>query len=198
MELKVVCDCGQKFKFDVEPVNGQMPFKMNCPVCNADATRAANAAISQKLAMAPGVGSPMITPLPGMAPIVEIPSRRSDTVFVQKPAAAAVPPKTVGEFNLGLGILGAVLGAAVGGGFMYCFFLLANFRFPLLGTCIGLLTGFAARYLYKGRGSTMGAISAAIAVISTSGTLFLIYGELQAVYFISIGVSGYLAYRLVS
>ena len=25
MELKVVCQCGQKFKFEVEPVNGQMP-----------------------------------------------------------------------------------------------------------------------------------------------------------------------------
>jgi hypothetical protein len=198
MELKVVCDCGQKFKFDVEPVNGQMPFKMNCPVCNADATHAANAAISQKLAMKPGVGSPLITPLPGMAPIVEIPTRRSDTIFVQKPAEAAIPPKTAGGFNLGLGILGAVLGAGVGSAFMYSFFLLANFRFPLMGTCIGLLTGLAARYLYKGRGSTMGAISVAIAVLSTTGTLFLIYRELQAVYFISIGISGYLAYRLVS
>jgi len=28
MELKVVCDCGQKFKFEVEPVNGQMPFNI--------------------------------------------------------------------------------------------------------------------------------------------------------------------------
>ena len=26
IELKVHCDCGQKYKFDVEPVNNQMPF----------------------------------------------------------------------------------------------------------------------------------------------------------------------------
>jgi hypothetical protein len=26
MEIKVHCLCGQKFKFDVEPVNGAMPF----------------------------------------------------------------------------------------------------------------------------------------------------------------------------
>jgi hypothetical protein len=38
MELKVVCQCGQKYKFDVEPVNGQMPFTVNCPLCNADGT----------------------------------------------------------------------------------------------------------------------------------------------------------------
>jgi hypothetical protein len=27
IELKVHCDCGQRYKFDVEPVNNQMPFK---------------------------------------------------------------------------------------------------------------------------------------------------------------------------
>ncbi len=47
MELKVVCECGQKFKFDVEPVNGQMPFNVNCPVCNKDGTAAANAMLAE-------------------------------------------------------------------------------------------------------------------------------------------------------
>jgi len=48
MELKVVCQCGQKYKFDVEPVNGRMPFTVNCPVCNVDGTPAANALLNEK------------------------------------------------------------------------------------------------------------------------------------------------------
>jgi len=47
MELKVVCDCGQKYKFDVEPAGGQMPVKVNCPACGADGTAAANSILSQ-------------------------------------------------------------------------------------------------------------------------------------------------------
>lgn len=61
MELKVVCQCGQKFKFDVEPVNGQMPFTVNCPVCNLDGTSTANAMLTEFLASQP---PPLITAVP--------------------------------------------------------------------------------------------------------------------------------------
>jgi len=212
MELKVTCDCGQKFKFDVEPVNGQMPFKLNCPVCNADATNAANAAIAEKLTQQPVVSPPPIAPvtgglriassgpipLPGMAPVTEIPSTRAATAITNPPVMAASQPKAPGEFNMGMGVLGALLGAGLGSGLMYGFFLLVDFRFPLMGTCIGLLTGLGARMLYKGRDSTLGGLSAGIAVLATCGTLFFMFGELQALYFISIGFSGYFAYRLAS
>lgn len=46
-ELKVYCDCGQKFKFDVEPVNGQMPFAVACPYCKRDGTAKANEMLQQ-------------------------------------------------------------------------------------------------------------------------------------------------------
>lgn len=53
MELKVVCQCGQKFKFDVEPVNGRMPFTVNCPVCGVDGTPAANQLLAEKYRFVP-------------------------------------------------------------------------------------------------------------------------------------------------
>jgi hypothetical protein len=53
MEIKVQCDCGQKFKFDVEPVNGQVPFAVKCPVCGFDGTPRANVILQQLLASAP-------------------------------------------------------------------------------------------------------------------------------------------------
>ena len=65
MELKVVCQCGQKFKFDVEPVNGQMPFAVTCPVCNQDGTATANAMLAGIQANPP---PPLVTAAPPPLP----------------------------------------------------------------------------------------------------------------------------------
>src|SRR6267143_1825858 len=50
MEIKVQCECGTKFKFDVEPVHGRMPVPVACPECATDATASANQFISQNMA----------------------------------------------------------------------------------------------------------------------------------------------------
>ncbi len=57
MEIKVLCACGTKFKFDVEPVNARMPGPVSCPGCGADATGQANEIIRSTL---PPVGVPLI------------------------------------------------------------------------------------------------------------------------------------------
>jgi hypothetical protein len=51
--VKIQCACGQRYAFDVEPVNGQMPSAVACPACGADGTAAANECIAQALAAAP-------------------------------------------------------------------------------------------------------------------------------------------------
>jgi hypothetical protein len=53
MEIKILCGCGTKFKFDVEPVRGRMPAPVSCPGCGADATAQANAVIESTLGAAP-------------------------------------------------------------------------------------------------------------------------------------------------
>jgi hypothetical protein len=50
MEVKVQCPCGTRFAFDIEPVYGRMPVRVNCPGCGADGTDFANEVIRQKLA----------------------------------------------------------------------------------------------------------------------------------------------------
>jgi hypothetical protein len=47
LEIKVQCDCGQKYKFDVEPVDGRMPFVVNCPICGVNGTEKANQILNQ-------------------------------------------------------------------------------------------------------------------------------------------------------
>jgi hypothetical protein len=46
MTIKVQCSCGAKYSFEVEPVEGRMPYAVNCPVCNADGTETANELIA--------------------------------------------------------------------------------------------------------------------------------------------------------
>ena len=75
--VKIQCGCGQRYTFDVEPINGRMPSAVACPVCGADGTSAANEAISQSLA-----AQPAVAPAPGVRPHFA-------------PTAPSVPPSPV-------------------------------------------------------------------------------------------------------
>src|ERR1700722_11853855 len=135
MELKVVCGCGQKYKFDVEPVNGRMPVAVNCPVCGVDGTQTANGIIAQSFSsQPPQIPVAMAIPAAVAGPVGGLRINHTAPAASNSPPPLSSPPrpapirpaapvvqnvKPVNEFNLGLGILGAVLGAAMGGGLMY-------------------------------------------------------------------------------
>jgi hypothetical protein len=51
--VKIICSCGQKYAFDVYPVDGRMPAPVSCPVCGKDGTGTAN----EIIALALGVSS---------------------------------------------------------------------------------------------------------------------------------------------
>ena len=76
----------------------------------------------------------------------------------------------VSQSNLGKGILGALLGAAVGVGVMFAFYTFAGFRFPLLGVGIGILTAYGARLLFKGGDSKLAVIASGIALCAVVAT----------------------------
>lgn len=114
------------------------------------------------------------------------------------PAMNSIENVSDDRFNMTKGVLGAFLGAALGIAAMVGFYALAGFRFPLLGVGIGILTGFFAKKLYKGSDSTLGIISAGIALTSVVATLFLMYGAFPMMSIISVVVSASMAYRLAS
>jgi len=203
MEIKVGCGCGQNYKFDVEPLNGRMPVKVACPGCGADGTESANHFLTQQF---PNPSPPVPVALrinrPAEAPPVAVPPvmlSMPDTV-AQRPApavrTAVSKPKKSEEFNFGLGILGAFLGAFLGAGLVYGFYLWTHFQMPLVGTCIGALTGWGARTLAKGTESVMGGIAGLIALIATFAVLYLMYGGLAVAFLITLAVSVYFAYRI--
>jgi hypothetical protein len=49
--VKIQCNCGQKYAFDVEPIGNSLPAPVACPVCGADGTGMANQFIAQRLTM---------------------------------------------------------------------------------------------------------------------------------------------------
>lgn len=78
VEIKIICDCGQMFKFDAEHVDGRMPWEVNCPVCGASVTDKANYIIRHWLAGA--VAAPEV---PAAATTVEINRGRPKSQAIQ-------------------------------------------------------------------------------------------------------------------
>src|SRR5207253_2489881 len=89
MNIKVLCPCGAKFRFEIEPVNGRMPGSVACPTCGGDATELANIVISQQLSGAQPVATIMMASTPAAPqPIMPPPA---PTARVAAPVAAAPP-----------------------------------------------------------------------------------------------------------
>ena len=57
--IKIECGCGQHYAFDVEPVNGLMPYTVACPVCGVDGTGVANEVIAQSVQPVAVAAAPM-------------------------------------------------------------------------------------------------------------------------------------------
>ena len=191
-EIKVHCACGQKFKFDVEPVDGQIPFAVNCPACGADGTEAANAILAQQLlptpAPRPVTVLPTVRPSPRppgpMAPPRGAPVKTTAPTDISLASEAALravnsrswEAKDTTKFHLGRGVLGAVMGAALGSLLLFGFVLLCHFVIPYSFAGIGVLTGIGARIGYRGTSSTLGLIAALIYVGTLVLMSFLIFG----------------------
>lgn len=108
MEIKIQCDCGQKIKFDAEPVNGRMPWEVNCPVCGQSGTDKANWIIAHSapapaplapigsLSSAPAIaGAPlaMAAEAPAAPAPIEAPKPRLSISRPPPSAAPAHPPQ---------------------------------------------------------------------------------------------------------
>ena len=57
--IKIICGCGQRYAFDVSPVDGRMPAPIQCPGCGADGTAVANAIIALALGVQPASNLPI-------------------------------------------------------------------------------------------------------------------------------------------
>ena len=100
IELKVYCDCGQKYKFDVEPVNGQMPFTVACPICKRDGTAKANEMLTQMAVFKPIGSEPSTAPAPAPVAPPTVPAFSGAPALAAPPSIGAPPPPPVGASKL--------------------------------------------------------------------------------------------------
>jgi len=114
--IKIQCVCGQRYAFEVEPVNGRMASPIACPACGADGTIAANAIIAENVQPQPAVApKPMVrlhiaTPVSTIQPALSAPAPRPGAPLTGRvdPAKAEIearskifwgdPPKDVVQF----------------------------------------------------------------------------------------------------
>src|SRR6266568_4055951 len=80
--IKIQCGCGQRYAFDVEPVQGRMPYAVACPACGVDGTAAANELIAQSV--------PVEIPIP--PPPVRL-EATSVAQTVHRPSSASAGPR---------------------------------------------------------------------------------------------------------
>ena len=195
IEIKVQCDCGQRYKFDVEPVNGQMPFTVKCPVCGVDGTDKANVLIQQRMAaevsVSPSSPEPVAQPA---APAAAVPVaarltlKRAAARVETAPAPTAPPfepsrrhlggmPKSEaeaaheGSFALSLGgvVLGAVLGIIV----WHLVYRFTGWKLGFMALITGCLAGVAPQLLGHYRSKLMGAIAALVTLLAIFAAQYL-------------------------
>ena len=91
--VKIICSCGQKYAFDVYPLNGCMPSPIKCPVCGVDSTTVADEIIALAL-KAPSLPSPSTPPPPPSTPVpVSLPSPPPPPLILRpRTLTCAMPP----------------------------------------------------------------------------------------------------------
>jgi len=96
VSVKIECDCGQRYAFDVEPVGGRMASTVACPSCGVDGTTTANAIIASKLAPAPDEPPPPVAPAAPVAGGARLNFSAAERQAPQVPAGVKVDARTLG------------------------------------------------------------------------------------------------------
>lgn len=82
--IKIQCSCGQRYSFDVEPIDGHMPGAIACPACGAEGTGAANDYIAQNAS-----AQPAVVAAPAAAPVARVRVKSNDPPQPSAPAVTA-------------------------------------------------------------------------------------------------------------
>ena len=120
--VKIQCGCGQRYAFDVEPINGRMSSSVACPSCGTDGTAAANEIIAQSFAARPdpapvaGVRLRPATPTAQITPAVPPPIPRIPVhQTIQQPPKLAWYEHVWIALPIALVGVGGAIGGACGG-----------------------------------------------------------------------------------
>src|SRR5687768_5228717 len=154
MEIKILCECGAKYKFQVEPENGRSPGPVRCPACGVDSTEMTNRLIADQLAVSSVVAPPApahaasppnapVSPKMAFMPAPAAGSGSSLSVAgaqpkaAEAPAHASAPPPVPPPMHPASGKMAATA-APTGEG---------NFAMGVIGAIVGCLIGAVVWYV---------------------------------------------------
>ena len=102
--VKIICACGQKYAFDVQPVDGRMPVPVFCPACGREGTGEAEqfiarilrgktqpmppATVNSLLSSLQSTLAPQLTQALKDAVVQELAAQRRELLAAQQEAAA--------------------------------------------------------------------------------------------------------------
>lgn len=183
VEVKIHCGCGARYKFDVEPLHGLMPAKVNCPVCGVDGTEAGNALLREKLAPAappppaPATDVEVIPPAPRTASQSSLAVIAAEPIASRSPADPAVSrmetPRFAPRPQLVPGIAGAILAAGIGGAGWFALLAFTGFELGFAAWGVGLLTGFVTRQLGRAGTLALGIVASVCALLAVAAGRFM-------------------------
>lgn len=213
MVVKILCSCGTKYKFDVEPRDGKLPGPVNCPACGAEGTAEGNEIIARELAAAGQAKEPAATEA-GSRPrtVVPVIPKSSKALVVSAAPAPAVPsvaatvtpspptppipptvPKPQRGFGAGskqgLGIAAAVAAGLLGMLAWYGITVGTNREFGLLAWGLGGLIGAVTRAAGAGGSRMLGLTAGAVAFVAILGGQYLATRHM-AYSFMSLALNG--------
>ncbi len=96
MEIKLECYCGMKYEFEVEPIDGRMPYEISCPNCGNDGTDYANQYLAQTLG-APATPQPILPDSPPATPQPILPDPPPAAPQPVLPSQPTSPPSSTSE-----------------------------------------------------------------------------------------------------
>lgn len=186
-----------------------MPSTVACPSCGTDGTAAANQFLSSSAPPPPqATAGPMRlnvskpAPVAGLSgvvpPAATLPAIEPGSGVPGLPSTSprqGYMPKEVPPASIGMGLLGAIIGAALSSGLLYGLSVAIGFRFPLMGVITGYCAAIGARRLYKDTDTKLGYIAAGVSGVAVFGTMFLLYGYFPVTGIISLAISMYWAYQ---
>src|ERR1051325_10583837 len=180
MEIKVQCSCGQRYAFEVEPVDGRMPVEILGPVCGVDGTELTTGQIREQLPTAnAGINSeaPKLrisrTAPPGEhaapPPPLMPPLRQSLSPASVEGAPTKKGFRVYAEPNMWKGMAGAAIGALIACAIWYGLWKGTEMKWGIMAIAVGWFAGFGARWMGRTGGQTMGLMTAGVALMFIIG-----------------------------
>lgn len=179
VEIKVLCPCGTKFKFDTEPVDRRIAAPVQCPSCGEDATALANAQLATLQPAQPvktGLSIARPVPVVQAAPAPAVSEEGLEPLKSASPRKSSLRPAVTlpsTEPSLPLAITGALVGGLLGMLIWYGVLRYTGISVGWIAWGVGAATGLGAKLFGRGGNTAFAAVAAITALVAILGGKYL-------------------------